>query len=207
MTSRLLFVLLILTTLFACQEDNFDEFKEEALPFEPIEVTIDDVPLTYRLADGGEVAYDEGFGVALKSLDGNTNLYTIASGDITCVGDVDSSSVGLSIEGSGIEFLISWFEFDDGGSSFGYFSAVKTVIDGDTLTVYGPGTLVRPECAAEPLIVNIEEETDEYIRGAYEGEFFDLVIDSTSTGEITCENFRSVGIINAEFFVPLTGCQ
>jgi len=205
MKSRLLFFLLALFCFQACKEANFDELETEVLPVEPVEVTEDEIGLTYRISNEEEVVYDDGFGVALHDTLGGS-LYAIASGDFTCSSEVENDVIRFQIGGEINDFLIIWLETPD-GDVFSFQATVKTVINGDTIEVVGSGNLLPFGCVEEnPLIVNIEEETEEFIKGTYEGEFFEFVFDSTAT-ELTCDNWQSVGILNADFFVPLGECQ
>lgn len=206
MKSRLLFFLLIFTTIFACQEDNFDEFTEEALPYEPTEVELSEPLLSYRIQQT-EIEFPEGFGVKITNDTTKLSLYAIAADTFQCQADVLGNSLSLSTSGEIGDFFIAFFKFED-GEPFTYNAIVTTVIDNERITVFG-SDFINPDCAGDtPFLVNIEEETKDFIRGTYEAEFFKLVPPQDSTADIQgCEIWESVGILNAEFAVPLGTCD
>ncbi|MEM1122801.1 MAG: hypothetical protein AAGJ18_20315 [Bacteroidota bacterium] len=197
-------VLVLALCLFSCQEENIDELTQEVLPQEPIEVETQNRLLTYRLQET-EVNYENGYGVVLRGPLSGSTLYAIGSDTFNCVSTVEANSVGLSIQGSFTDFFVSFYQFEN-GNAFATTAILSTVVEGDTITAYG-ADFIDPSCRGDvEFLVNIEEETDEFIRGTFETEFFQLIVDSTET-TINCENWKSLGILNAEFAVPLGSCN
>ncbi|MEM1120164.1 MAG: hypothetical protein AAGJ18_06925, partial [Bacteroidota bacterium] len=159
--------------------------------------------LTYRIQQT-ETSYESGYGIVLENPLGST-LYAIASDTFNCTANVGPGQFGLSITGEFSDFFVSFYVYN-GGEIVPNTATLSTIVNGDTITAFG-NTLVSPECReVVPFIVNIEEQTDTYIKGTYETEFFQLIPDSNTT-TVNCENWESLGILSAEFAVPIGTCN
>lgn len=129
----------------------------------------------------------------------------------------NSKSFVLTAETAGIEcgpgsinwgridsYLLSWLEFPD-GRLYPWIGTVNLVGNGDTTQAFFKGSLW--DCSSEEPEVTITELSDSTLRGTFKAEFYRLGtshLDSDSTYN-TCEFFESVGVLEAEFNVPIVG--
>ena len=205
-----LFFLAITLLVVACQADNFDEITEVALPYEPI-ILEEGSQITYRLKQKG-TNFNRGYGVVIE--DFGIEDYYLSSDTITLCetettifpegGGTSSTNIIASFS----NFYIT-FSIDEPGNVFpGTAYIVEVLGENDILTYYGGFPFV-PKCSEDySTIVNIEEKTDEFIRGTYEAEFFQSVVDSLiAPYPDNCNDWESVGLMQAAFTIPLNTCE
>lgn len=136
--------------------------------------------------------YKEGFARLVP----DDNFYIVASDSIQCTADGTYSTAAQRDTG----FVITFFKTpqNDFVSRTG---VLRRVINGDTLVVYS-GDFLR-NCNTAPPVVTILRETDYYLEGKYEANFFELIGQNPND----CASWRSVGVLTAEFAVPLEICN
>ena len=176
---------------FACEPENFDEIIEEVLPTDTTKVVSDKGTLQYLL-QGVQNSYNNGF----ARLIADDLFYIIASDSIRCTADGTYSTAAQQDTGFVITFsktLQTDFVLKQG--------ILRRVIGNDTLVLYS-GDFLR-NCNAAPPVVTILRETDNFLEGKYEANFFELIGQNLND----CASWRSVGVLTAEFAVPIEICK
>jgi len=205
MNIRLLFLLCTITIL-ACQSDNFDDIETEPLAFEPL-VLKKGNQVSYSF-QGEEKDYERGYGVVVDS--GIFRDYFLSSDTITLC-EINSSENNLtdtvnvitSFSNFAIIFSVDNNEKISGATGH----AVLKNGENENVNVHG-GFHFSSKCGNNsPVILRIEEETDKFIRGHFEAEFFQSIVGLIPPAPDNCSDWISVGILRAAFDIPLTICE
>lgn len=205
MSIRLLFLLCAISIL-ACQSDNFDEIETEVIPFEPL-VLKKGNQVSYSF-QGEKKDYERGYGVVVDHRDYKD--YFLSSDTIPLC-EVTYSEDGLSnminVISSFSDFAVS-FSTDSRGIVYGATGhAILKKGENEKVTVHG-GFHFSSECGNNsPVILQIEQETDKFIRGHFEAEFFQSIAGLIPPAPDNCSDWISVGILRAAFDIPLTICE
>ncbi|MEM1121509.1 MAG: hypothetical protein AAGJ18_13755 [Bacteroidota bacterium] len=195
--------------IIACQPDNFDEIIEEPLPYEPV-VLEEGNQISFRFK-GRNTNYPQGYGVVVES--SSSKRYYLSSDTVlvceTSIVDTDSSS----IESSNVivrfnDFFINFTEDINGEIRTASGTIIQTSDQNERTTFIGGWPFV-PKCSSDyPTVLTIEEKTSEMIKGTFEAEFFQSVVDSLiPPAPDNCADWESVGIMRAAFAIPLTVCE
>ena len=141
----------------------------------------------------------------------NADNYYLSSDTIT-VCEITESDDGLSRSLTVIsrfsDFSVS-FSVDNSGNIFGASGHILANFGTDDAVNYHGGFPFSPKCVDNsPVTLRIEELTDNFIRGTFEAEFFQSVVDSLiPPAPDNCADWESVGFMRAAFDVPLTICE
>ena len=196
---HLLLLASLLIAFSSCITENIDELIEEELPFEPTEINTDNGIIEYRFQDGTELLTE---GSAKKS---NNGTYYIFSTSATVNCSDNSSSISYSRQRPGDLFTIT-FNPDTNAIFYDLPRAnIDAVINGDSMSVFNASNFFL-ECSDFKLVIEIQEETEDFIKGTFTDEFFTFDLPFVEPFR-DCSNFRSVGILTASFAVPLEKCQ
>lgn len=180
-----------LSLFVACTPDNFDEIAENELPFTPTEIEETGSKFSYKL-QGVTKNYTNGFGKKVTD-----SFYAISSDSIFC-GDTYGS---IRTKAQELGFLITYFELIP-GTYIQADAVLSRIINGDTLVGFS-GILVQ-NCSAPP-VITISNQTPTSLTGTYEGEFFTPPLGGQDPND--CNNWTSIGILTADFTVPVENCN
>lgn len=173
---------------FACEPENYDETIEEVLPTDTTKIITDKGTLLYRL-QGRQNNFSNGFAKVVE----DAQFYLVSSDSIECRADGSYSTRNKG-------FIISFFKLGENDFGVGQGFLIQDT-NGVRSTVFS-GSFVR-NCATVQPIVTIRKETDNFLEGTYQAEFFELIGQDPND----CASWRSVGVLTAEFAVPLEVCQ
>jgi len=189
MKNLLFFTAVIL--LASCSTDNFDETTTEELPFEAVEVELDDL-ISFRVssASAGILSTGDAYRSTFSDVQ-----YIVASEGV----EVECPGSSTSYMGDGDYFNIAWIEMDDG--VLVYNAGFTATIDGQRRVLTH---IVPQECGERDLSVDYEEQ-DGRLVGTCTGRFY--YIDYQGEPFEDCMNFVDAGILEARFDVPLTICN
>lgn len=187
----LIYWILIGLIATACTPQNFDVTEEEANPYEPVRVTLDQGKLRYNL-QGRQFNYQNGFG----TFDGKNKFYVIASDSIFCEPNGGYRTKAQQDTGFVVSFI------DDGISITIPQAVLRRRINGEIVGLYS-FSLVR-NCTTNPGTVTLTRKDSTGIAGSYVGEFFELIPGQDPNA---CSAWKSVGVLRAEFDVPLKTCR
>ena len=200
----LLLLLLVFCFFPSCVDENIDDILEEEFPFAPEEIIIENGYIQYRFQDSIEIFTE---GVGKKSDNGQ---YHIVSNETT----INCSNNGLSLEYSAVDpSKVFWISYSLDSTSFFVrkpIAAIGAIINGDTLAVTNQNhPPFQGSCSSFTPVFEIINESEEFIEGRYQDEFFAFYPDSIVDGSTfrDCINLRSVGILTAYFAVPLEPCE
>lgn len=194
----LLFIAVALLGLvfFACEQENFDETIEEVLPTDTTKIVTDDGSFKYQI-QGRELVSSNGFGRRDYNEWSRSDFYIISSDAVTC------GAQGSYQYNGHADFVILFFKTPGSLEEIPLLQArLKRVINGDTVIVETAFSSNNPGCSRPGATIKITEETQDYIEGFIESEFF-----YKETMNNSCAERRSAGIIRAEFAVPLERCD
>ena len=178
------------TVFVSCDPENLDELTETEDPYEPTEVTLDGNYIQYTI-DGVTTMLDRGFCLV------NNHNYHIASDTVTC----KEEGLSLTIKSEG-ELSLN-FRLDPNGPT-NLYASFRRVVNSDTIDLNHYFWIpLNCEGVALPDI-QITFESDNFIEGYFEAEFFEIVPDGP--GAITCEELHSGGIIRIDFALPKNEC-
>ena len=206
MSFRLIF-LFIIVSIAACTSDNFDLITEEPLDFEPVELKKGN-QITY-IFQNQEKSYGNGYGVFANI--GDFESYYLSSDTITLC-EITISPNGqrttLNVINRFSDFAVS-FDIDPDGNIIGATGHIYKVFGEDDTKTYHGGFPFTPKCSTNfPITLQIEDKTDNFIRGTFEAEFFQSVVDSLIPPvPDNCDDWESVGVMRAAFALPLTKCE
>lgn len=194
----LLFMTVALLALgfFACEQENFDETMEEVLPTDTTKVITDKGSLQYNL-QGVQFRYENGFGRKDSSGRSESDFYIVSSSPVYC-----SVSGGYHIN-ERYDFLIMFHKKIGSSNDFPLvWGILRRVINGDTVIIESAFSSTNPGCSRSGATIQITKETDDYIEGMIEAEFFYVETRSAQT----CAERRSAGVLKADFAVRLEKC-
>ena len=184
--------LLAVALFFGCKEESILQEVEKELPHEPEVIVLDDV-LNYRLASA-PVYGDQGFGVVDR--DSNIAIYYISSDSIIC--RPEGGAQGTIFSDSA--FAATFVEFD------GEFltAAAFFFYNGEFIQLYqedseGPCDFQLPQ-------ITVDYVDEERIEGTLRGLAYQIsgIVDS---GSVECDQYKNLGILEADFSVSLEECN
>lgn len=185
-------VFAISLVLLSCNREDVFAVTEIPLPQDSVVVTIADRQITYDLV-GRSAISESGLGYRIGA-----NGLAVVSDSLDCDGQ---GGFGYKF-GDISSFLVAWANID-GDAPFPYFALNAYVENGDT--AIAEWDLFLEGCSQAPPQLTIIEQTDSTVRGRFEAEFFRLSVVDTFYND--CRDWRSVGILGAEFSVPIIDCE
>jgi len=202
-----LILLLCMFAIIACQEDNFDEFTTEPIFLEPIELKRDD-QIIFRIGES-EKNLERGYGVVVDFFSSDT--YFLSSDTITlCDTNFDPNGLDgtLNVIVQFSDFYVS-YNTDQAGDVVNPTGAVVQVAENNEKVNYYGGFPFTPKCSTRfPTTLTIIEQTDDFVRGTFEAEFFQSIADSLiAPVPDNCDDWESVGIMQAAFNIPISICR
>ncbi len=194
MTTRILIFLCVLFVLVACSKENIDQVNEVNL-HKPTIVTDKDAAVTFKSKDESvESAFEASYCTI------HEDFYFITP-QVPCI-TVENGSFSISTSGDGEYALF----LSKSNGEFGFINSFMIEKEADAPHISSRWDPSREiSCISQEPKLEIYDETNDYITGKLEAEFFKTVGDVEPAGpDDFCTRTESIGLMTIEFIAIKT---